>query len=154
MQGMWAQSLGWGDPLEKDWQPTLAWEIPQTEKPGRLHSRSLQRAGHSWAHKEALEYILGVNTWFLTSIEMLEFYHWNAELPGRLWKCRVGAPIKNETPLQMNLFPRHRDTNLETGLVDAGGEGEGRMNWDSSTDIYTPPRVKQHRKLSSVLCDD
>ena len=36
---MWGQSLGEKDPLEKEManlSSTLAWEIPQTEEPGRL----------------------------------------------------------------------------------------------------------------------
>ena len=38
---MWAQSLGWEDPLEKGMathSSILAWEIPWTEEPGGLHS--------------------------------------------------------------------------------------------------------------------
>ena len=40
-QEMQVQSLGWEDPLEKEMAPhssILAWEIPWTEKPGRLQS--------------------------------------------------------------------------------------------------------------------
>ena len=35
----WVWSLGWEDPLEKEMaihSSTLAWEIPWTEKPGKL----------------------------------------------------------------------------------------------------------------------
>ena len=42
------QSLGWEDPLEKETaahSSTLAWKIPWTEEPGRLHS--------PWDHKES-----------------------------------------------------------------------------------------------------
>ena len=38
-QEVWAQSLGWEDPLEKEMaihSSILAWEIPQTEETGRL----------------------------------------------------------------------------------------------------------------------
>ena len=41
---MWetrVRSLGWEDPLEKEMathSSTLAWKIPWTEEPGRLHS--------------------------------------------------------------------------------------------------------------------
>ena len=37
----WVQSLGQEDPLEKEMathSSTLAWKIPWTEEPGRLHS--------------------------------------------------------------------------------------------------------------------
>ena len=37
-QGIWVQSLGWEDPLEKEvviHSSILAWEIPRTEDPGR-----------------------------------------------------------------------------------------------------------------------
>ena len=49
---MWetrVQSLGWEDPPEKEMvthSSTLAWKIPWTEEPGRLHSIGLQRVGH------------------------------------------------------------------------------------------------------------
>ena len=49
MQDTWVQSLGQEDPLEKEMathSSTLAWKIPQTEKPGRLQSMELQRVGH------------------------------------------------------------------------------------------------------------
>ena len=41
MQETRVQSLGWEDPLEKEMatpSTILAWEIPQTEEPGRLQS--------------------------------------------------------------------------------------------------------------------
>ena len=50
MQEMWAQSLGWEDPLEKKMathSSILAWEIPQTEEPGKLLSMGLQK-GQTW----------------------------------------------------------------------------------------------------------
>ena len=55
MQEMWAQSLGWKDPLEKEMaihSNILAWEIPWTEKPSRLQSMGLQRIGHNLATKQ------------------------------------------------------------------------------------------------------
>ena len=44
----WVRSLGWEDPLEKEManhSSILAWKIPWTEKPGRLHS--------PWGRKES-----------------------------------------------------------------------------------------------------
>ena len=41
--------VGWEDPLEKEmatYSSILAWEIPWTEKPGRLQSMGLRRGGH------------------------------------------------------------------------------------------------------------
>ena len=55
MQEMWAQSLGWKDPLEKEMaihSSILAWEIPWTEKPSRLQSMGSQRIGHNLATKQ------------------------------------------------------------------------------------------------------
>ena len=55
MQEMWemrVRSLGWEDPLEKEMAThsrILAWRIPWTEEPGRLHSIESQRVGHGWA---------------------------------------------------------------------------------------------------------
>ena len=48
----WVRFLGWEDPLEKAMathSSTLAWKIPWTEKPGRLHPMGSQRVGHDWA---------------------------------------------------------------------------------------------------------
>ena len=45
------QSLGWEDPLEEGMAThsrILAWEIPWTEKPGRLQSIGSQRVRHDW----------------------------------------------------------------------------------------------------------
>ena len=52
MQG---RSLGWEDPLEKEVAThcsILAWEIPWTEKPGRVQSLGLQRVRHNSAIKQ------------------------------------------------------------------------------------------------------
>ena len=38
---------------------------------------------------------------------------------------------------------RNGDTDAENGLVDTAGEGEGGTNWESSTDMYTLPYVKE-----------
>ena len=41
MQEMGVRSLDWEDPLKKEMAThsrILAWKIPRTEKPGRLHS--------------------------------------------------------------------------------------------------------------------
>ena len=49
MQESEVQSLGWEDPLEEGMAThsrNLAWRIPQTEEPGRLWSRGLQRVGY------------------------------------------------------------------------------------------------------------
>ena len=37
----------------------------------------------------------------------------------------------------------NRDADIENRLVDAVGEGEGEMKWESSIDTYTLPRVIQ-----------
>ena len=45
----WVRSLGREDPVEEKMathSSLLAWEIPQTEEPGRLQSMGLQRGGH------------------------------------------------------------------------------------------------------------
>ena len=54
MQEMQVQSLSREDPLEKETathSSILAWEIPWTEKPGRLQSMGWQRVGHNLATK-------------------------------------------------------------------------------------------------------
>ena len=43
------RSPSWEDPLEEGMathSSILAWEIPWTEEPGRLHSMGSQRVGH------------------------------------------------------------------------------------------------------------
>ena len=45
MQETWVQSLGWGDPLEREMathSSILAWRIPWAEGPGRLQSMGSQ----------------------------------------------------------------------------------------------------------------
>ena len=52
MQETQVQSLGWEDLLEKEMATPsgiLAWKIPWTEEPGRLHSMGSQRVGHDSA---------------------------------------------------------------------------------------------------------
>ena len=49
VQETWVQSLGWEDSLEKGMashSSVLTWEIPWTEKSGRLQSIGSQRVGH------------------------------------------------------------------------------------------------------------
>ena len=51
MQETSVRSLDWEDPLEKETathSSILAWRIPWTEKPDRLQSMGLERAGHNW----------------------------------------------------------------------------------------------------------
>ena len=48
-QETWVRSLGWENSLEKEMathSSTLAWKIPGTEEPGRLHSMGSQRVRH------------------------------------------------------------------------------------------------------------
>ena len=59
MQEAWVQSLGWEDPLEKEMaihSSILAWEIPHTEKPGRLQSLESHRVRHLLATKQQYYY--------------------------------------------------------------------------------------------------
>ena len=58
MPETWVQSLGQEDPLEKEMamhSSILAWEILWTEKPGRLPSSRLKRAGHDLVSKQQQE---------------------------------------------------------------------------------------------------
>ena len=50
MQETWVQTLGRGDPLEKEmatYSNILAWRIPRTEEPGRPQSMGSKRDGHN-----------------------------------------------------------------------------------------------------------
>ena len=49
---MWAQSLGWEDPLEEGMATHFhihAWRRPWTEQPGRLQSMGSQKVRHNWS---------------------------------------------------------------------------------------------------------
>ena len=49
MRETWVQSLGWGDPLEKEMAThsgILAWKTSWTEEPGGLQSMGSKRVGH------------------------------------------------------------------------------------------------------------
>ena len=51
MLEMWVWSLGREDPLEEELathSSILAWKIPRTEEPGRLHSIGSQKVRHDW----------------------------------------------------------------------------------------------------------
>ena len=55
MQETWVRSLDREDPLENETtthSSILAWEIPWTEKPGRLQSIGLQRVRHALVTKQ------------------------------------------------------------------------------------------------------
>ena len=55
MEWAWFQSLGQEDTLEKEMAThsnILAWEIPQTEEPGRLQSMGSQRVGQNLVSKQ------------------------------------------------------------------------------------------------------
>ena len=55
MQEMQVRSLGWEDPPEKEMaahSSILAWEIPRTERPGRLQTMELQRVGYDLMIKQ------------------------------------------------------------------------------------------------------
>ena len=43
------------------------------------------------------------------------------------------------------------DTDLENEVVDTVGEGEGKMNGESSIDIYTLPYVKQLVEICYII---
>ena len=47
-----------------------------------------------------------------------------------------------EMVLMTYLLGRNRDVDVENRHVDTVGRGEGGKNWESSTDIYTPPCAK------------
>ena len=55
MQEIQIQSLGRGDPLEKEmatYSSILAWRIPSTKEPGGLQPMGSQRVGHDLATKK------------------------------------------------------------------------------------------------------
>ena len=78
MQETWVQSLGWEDPLEWAWQPTLsilAWRIPWTEQSGGLESMGSQRVGHDWATNVLTEFydVLKLHDVFYDELKRWEY---------------------------------------------------------------------------------
>jgi len=69
----------------------------------------------AWNKSEKEKWISHINTY----IWNLERWYWWTYLQGR-----------------------NRDADVENGLVDSEGEGEGWMNWESSVESYTLPCVK------------
>ena len=60
---MWVQSLGQGDPPEKEkatHSSILVWKIPWTEEPGEPQSIMSQRVGHDWQELDKLTHTV---TW-------------------------------------------------------------------------------------------
>ena len=57
---LWVHSIVHSEKAMATHSSTLAWEIPWTEKPGRLQSMGLQRVGHDW----------------VTSFSLFTFMHW------------------------------------------------------------------------------
>ena len=52
MRETWVRFLGWEGRLGKEMAihtRTLAWKIPWTKEPDRLHPMGSQRVGHDWA---------------------------------------------------------------------------------------------------------
>ena len=65
VQEMWAWSLDWEDPVEKEMathSSTLAWEIPWTEEPGGLQSLGLHTVGHDWTTEHTHMYLYFCDT--------------------------------------------------------------------------------------------
>ena len=78
----------------RQWQPTLAWQIPWMEEPGRLQSMGSLGVGHDWA----------------TSLSLFTFMHWRRKwqptlvfLPGESQGQRslVGCCLRGHTESDM-----------------------------------------------------
>ena len=68
MQEIWVWSLSREDPLEKEMathSSILAWEIPWTEKPGRLQAMGFQRVRHDLVTKQHIGFGLSCFCWHL-----------------------------------------------------------------------------------------
>ena len=117
----------------------------------------LQQCGRTWRLSCAQRYHVCLPEWMACG----PGYHshgppWSWHLPG----CTVHHSLSHWLALcKLTDSLVYRDTDIDNRLVDTGGEREGRMNWDSSTDICILPCIKwiASRKLlnsSLVLCSD
>ena len=80
-QEMRVWTLGQEDPLEKEvaiHSSLFAGEIKWTEEPGGLHSKGLQRVGHSLATKHSL-YIKAIKDKKLNSTGCLDYFFLNIQ---------------------------------------------------------------------------
>ena len=75
MQEIWVQSLGWKDPLEEGMvthSTILAWEIPWTQEPGRLHSMGSQSPAQLSAHTTLMSFIICTDTFHTSVLKILK----------------------------------------------------------------------------------
>ena len=128
MQKTSVRSLDWEDPLEKETathSSILAWRIPWTEKPDRLQSMGLERAGHNWVTFTMAEKISTLGHWFLeivgncfykTSCIILSIFLKHLIINLRVSFCRakyisdlldIGLCISNIWASESTTFPKH-----------------------------------------------
>ena len=137
MQETWVPSLGWDDPLEKGMathSSILAWEIPQTEEPGRLPSMGSQRVGRDWSDLACLD---------AQECEC-EFSLFFSGFPdgsvSKEFACNAGDHLQCRRPFAMQ----------ET-ICNAGDQslipGPWRRKWQP-TPMFLPGKVHGHRSLA------
>ena len=108
VQETWVQSLGREDSLEKEMatlSSTLAWKIPWTEEPGRLHSMGLHRVGQDWATEQAGRLRKKVEVW---GWRITIFTGWICPLVGIYLGFSDGSAGKESTcnARDPSLFPK------------------------------------------------
>ena len=75
MQETWIWSLGGEDPLEEEMathSSILAWEIPWTQEPGRLHSMGSQSPAQLSAHTTLMSFIICTDTFHTSVLKILK----------------------------------------------------------------------------------
>ena len=85
MQETWVWSLGWEDTLEKRVAThfsILAWRIPWTEDPGRLHSMGSQRVGHDWVTNTSICFRHSDWVVWLSRVVIMTFSTWSFYILG------------------------------------------------------------------------
>ena len=85
MQETWLWSLGQEDTLEKGMAThfsILAWRIPWTEEPGRLHSVGSQRVGHDWATNTTICFRHSDWVVWLSRVVIMTFSIWSFYILG------------------------------------------------------------------------
>ena len=109
--------------MEKTMAPhssTLAWNIPWTEKPGRLQSMGSQRVGHDWA----------------TSLSLFTFLHWRRKWqPTRVLAWRIpGTGEPGGLPSMGSHRVRHDWSDLAAA---AGCKYNGCFFWPVCNEVST-----------------
>ena len=158
---------------------TLAWNIPWTEKPGRLQSMESQRVRHYWATSLALfTFMHWRRKWQPTPVLSPGTSHGRRSLVGcSPWGCKASDTTErlhlhfslscigggNGNPLQCSCLENPRDGGAWWAAVYGVSQSRTRLKWLSSSSSSLPEIcnillstlfAKETEKLNSLIAVD